>query len=258
MDPPQLASTVAVSPYRADIFRDHFMLTRPVALLLASAALAGCTSDRFGDFSSASMPRTGSQRIDGGYGQPQPMAPAPQRRPSAADEDVIAGGQQAPDQSVATEDIPPPPGAGRTSDVGPSAIDPALRPASPSEQPRIMVEEPPPRGSAGAPAAVAALPRQEAPRAAAPSATTIAGTWTVSDAGDRCRITLTSTPLFEFYRASPQNCRAPSLARINAWEQRGSEVVLLQPGGRVAARLFPQGSGYSGATATGATVTMAR
>ncbi|WP_204316597.1 hypothetical protein, partial [Klebsiella pneumoniae] len=34
--------------------------------------------------------------------------------------------------------------------------------------------------------------------------------------GNRCRITLTSTPLFEFYRASPQNCRAPSLARINA------------------------------------------
>ncbi|WP_170181942.1 AprI/Inh family metalloprotease inhibitor [Phreatobacter stygius] len=234
------------------------MLTRTVALLLASAALAGCTSDRFGDFASGPMPRSGSQRIDGSFGSQQPMAPSPQRRPLAADEDVIAGGQQAPDQSVAAEDIPPPPGSGRTSDVGPSAIDPALRPANPSEQPRIMVEEPPPRGAA-APPVVAALPRQEAPRPAAQSATAIAGTWTVSDAGDRCRITLTSTPLFEFYRANPQNCRAPSLARINAWEQRGSEVVLLQPGGRVAARLFPQGSGgYSGATATGATVTMAR
>jgi hypothetical protein len=100
------------------------------------------------------------------------------------------------------------------------------------------------------------MPRQER---AAPSATTVAGTWTVTDAGDRCRITLTSTPLFEFYRASPQNCRAPSLSRINAWEQRGSEIVLLQPGGRVAARLSPQGGGaYSGATATGAPVSMAR
>jgi Protease inhibitor Inh len=225
------------------------MLTRPVALLLASAALAGCTSSRFGDFSSA-----GSPRIDSGYGQ---AMPSPQRRPDV-DQDVIAGGQPAPDGAVVAQDIPPPPGAVRSSsDVGPSAIEPALRPADQS-QPRIMVEEPPRGGPAG-PSAVAALPRQEQPRATqAPSATTLAGTWTVTDAGDRCRITLTSTPLFEFYRANPQSCRAPSLARINAWEQRGSEVVLLQPGGRVAARLFPQGSGYSGATASGATVTMTR
>lgn len=238
------------------------MLTRPVAFLLASAALAGCTSSRFDGFSSSSMPPSGSERIDGSFGSRQQAMPPPQRRPSAADEDVIAGGQPAPDSSVATEDIPPPPGANRaTSDTGPSAIDPALRPSGPSGpsgEPRIMVEDPPPRGSS-TPGPVAALPRQEAPRASAPSATAIAGTWTVTDAGDRCRITLTSTPLFEFYRANPQSCRAPSLARINAWEQRGSEVVLLQPGGRVAARLFPQASGgYSGATASGAQVTMSR
>ena len=237
------------------------MLTRPVALILASAALAACTSSRFDGFSSSSMPPSGSERIDGSFGRQQAMPP-PQRRPSAADEDVIAGGQPGGDSQVAAEDIPPPPGASRAnSDTGPSAIDPALRPSGtpgPSGEPRIMVEDPPPR-SGGAPGPVAALPRQEAPRAAAPSATAIAGTWTVTDAGDRCRITLTSTPLFEFYRANPQSCRAPSLARINVWEQRGSEVVLLQPGGRVAARLFPQGSGgYAGATASGAQVTMSR
>lgn len=234
------------------------MAMRPAVLVLASVALAGCTSSaRFGEFSTASVPPSGSERIDRGFGRSEFPPPGPERRPSAADQDVIPGGQPGPSGAVESEEIAPPSVAGR-SDVGPSAIEPALRPSEPGAQPQIMQPEPQ-RG--GAPAAqapvVSAMPRQERPTVA--SATSIAGTWTVTDAGDRCRITLTSTPLFEFYRASPQNCRAPSLARINAWEQRGSEVVLLQPGGRVAARLSPQGGGaYSGATATGAPVSMAR
>lgn len=237
----------------------HSMAMRPAALLLASVALgsvplAGCTSSsRFGGYSTAAVPPTGSERMDRGFGRSD-MPPGPERRPSAADQDVIPGGQPGPAGAVESEEIPPPSVAGR-SDVGPSAIEPALRPSEPGTQPQIMQPEPsrmPPQAPV-----VSAMPRQERP--ASSSATQIAGTWTVSDAGDRCRITLTSTPLFEFYRANPQNCRAPSLARINAWEQRGSEVVLLQPGGRVAARLSPQGGGaYSGATASGAPVSMSR
>lgn len=229
---------------------------RPAALLLCSVALAGCTSSsRFGDFSTASMPPSGSERIDRGFGRGDMPPPEPERRPSAADQDVIPGGQPGA-EGIESQDIAPPSVSGR-SDVGPSAIDPALAPSPPGAQPQIMQPEPQRSGAlASPPPVVSALPRQER---AAPTATTVAGTWTVTDAGDRCRITLTSTPLFEFYRASPQNCRAPSLARINAWEQRGSEIVLLQPGGRVAARLSPQGGGaYSGATATGAPVSMAR
>ncbi|QCK86056.1 hypothetical protein E8L99_09975 [Phreatobacter aquaticus] len=235
-------------------------MTRLAAVLLATVALAGCTSSRFDGFSTASVPPTGSDRMDGSFGRGQPDMPPPQRRPGAADQDVIPGGEPGPAGSVTTEDIPPPPTSGGRSDLGPPAIDPALRPSEPNAQPRIMQEEPPRVGSGGPPTpppVVSALPRQETARAA-PTATAIAGTWTVTDAGDRCRITLTSSPLFEFYRANPQNCRAPSLARINAWEQRGNEVVLLQPGGRVAARLFPEGGGYSGQTSSGASVTMQR
>jgi hypothetical protein len=230
---------------------------RPAALLLCSVALAGCTSSsRFGEFNTASVPPSGSERIDRGFGR-GPVPPQPERRPTVDDQDVIPGGQPGAGGAVESQEIAPPTVSGR-SDVGPSAIDPALRPSEPGAQPQIMAPEPQ-RGPPAAPAPiVSAMPRQET-RSGPPSTTTLAGTWTVTDAGDRCRITLTSTPLFEFYRASPQNCRAPSLARINAWEQRGSEVVLLQPGGRVAARLAPQGAGsYSGATSTGAPVSMAR
>jgi hypothetical protein len=234
-------------------------MTRLAAVFLVSVALAGCSSSRFDGFSTASVPPTGSDRMDGSFGRgPQPDMPTPQSRPGSADQDVIPGGETGPAGAVTSEDIPPPPTSGGRSDLGPPAIDPALRPSEPNAQPRIMQEEPPRTGGTAPPALVSALPRQETTRSSTPTATTIAGTWTVTDAGDRCRITLTSSPLFEFYRASPQNCRAPSLARINAWEQRGNEVVLLQPGGRVAARLFPEGGGYSGQTSSGASVTMQR
>lgn len=227
------------------------MAMRPAVLLLVSVALAGCTSSsRFGGgYSTAAVPP--AERYDRGFGGPS-VPPQPERRPPS-EQDVIPGGEPGASGAVEQEEIPPPSVTGR-SDVGPPAVDPALRPSEPGAQPQIMQPEPQ-RGPA--PPVVSALPRQERPSAT--SATAVAGTWTVTDAGDRCRITLTSTPLFEFYRASPQNCRAPSLARINAWEQRGSEIVLLQPGGRVAARLSPQGGGaYAGATATGAPVSMSR
>lgn len=218
---------------------------RPAALVLCSVVLAGCTSSsRFGD----------SGGSPAGWGRSDTMARAevqPQIRPAPSD-DIIPGGQPGGAPAIESQEIAPPSVSGR-SDTGPPAVDTAL---APSAQPQIMQPEPPRPGNASPPPVVAALPRQER---AATGPTNIAGTWTVTDAGDRCRITLTSTPLFEFYRASPQNCRAPSLARINAWEQRGSEIVLLQPGGRVAARLSPQGGGtYGGATATGAPVSMAR
>lgn len=229
---------------------NRFMGMRPAALVLCSVVLAGCTSSsRFGDTGGGS----------GGWGRSPAVARAevqPQIRPAPSD-DIIPGGQPGGAPAIESQEIAPPSVSGR-SDSGPPAVDTALAPSRPSEQPQIMQPEPPRPGTASPspPPVVSALPRQER---AASGPTSIAGTWTVTDAGDRCRITLTSTPLFEFYRASPQNCRAPSLARINAWEQRGSEIVLLQPGGRVAARLSPQGGGaYGGATATGAPVSMAR
>jgi hypothetical protein len=228
---------------------------RLAVAIVAAVALAGCTSSaRFGSFSTASVPPSGSERIDQSFGRTDQPPPMPESRPPVGEPDTIPGGQPGETGGIESQEMAPPTEVGR-SDTGPPAIDQSLSPSSPGSQPRIMAEDP--RSPSAPPAVVSALPRQETSRAAN-SPTAVAGTWTVTDAGDRCRITLTSTPLFEFYRASPQSCRAPSLARINAWEQRGSEIVLLQPGGRVAARLSPSGSGYSGATATGAPVTMSR
>lgn len=269
---------------------------RLATLVLAGLVLGGCASAaRFGE-PTGSVGPTGSDRFDQTFsrnGQPQPM---PERRPSAADDDVIPGGGTvaAPVESVPVPDSRP---ADRRTDTRASAIDPAMRPAdtTPVEgeaETEAETVEAAPAPAAAAPAAAAASgitsqaraaagtgaaavpvqPQQQAalapsatqvPRPASQTpgtsaATAVTGTWTVTDAGDRCRITLTSSPLFEYYRAAPQNCRAPSLSRINAWEMRGNEVVLLQSGGRVAARLFPQGGNYQGATATGATITMTR
>lgn len=245
-DPPMAQCLSAQSP----------AARRLAALVVVSAALAGCTSSaRFGDFSTASLPRSGSERVDQSFGRTDAPPPVPESRPPVGEPDTIPGGQPGEAGGIESQEMAPPAEVGR-SDQGPPAIEQSLSPSSPGAQPRIMAEDP--RSPSAPPTVVSALPRQESSRAAN-SPTAVSGTWTVTDAGDRCRITLTSTPLFEFYRASPQSCRAPSLARINAWEQRGSEIVLLQPGGRVAARLSPQGGGsYAGATATGAPVSMTR
>jgi hypothetical protein len=71
---------------------------------------------------------------------------------------------------------------------------------------------------------------------------------------------LTQQSLLDLYRASPSGCQSGSLAKVNAWQQRGQEIVLLEPGGRTAVRLFPKGDGtYEGAaTTSGAIVRMAR
>jgi hypothetical protein len=93
------------------------------------------------------------------------------------------------------------------------------------------------------------------------SAGGISGNWKISDAarGD-CNIALTRQTLLDVYRASPSGCQAGSLAKVNAWQQRGQEVDLLEPGGRTAVRLFPTGDGaYEGAaTMSGAKIRMAR
>jgi hypothetical protein len=83
------------------------------------------------------------------------------------------------------------------------------------------------------------------------------GTWSVSDADSKCRITLSSQVTLDRSRAS-SNCKSPSLAKVNYWERRGNEVVLYE-GEKVTARLFDKGNGqYEGSTARGAPVTMSR
>lgn len=141
----------------------------------------------------------------------------------------------APTEDVTSQPLPP---AGGEATPGGTAAAPSTSLAPPSNQ-------------------VAALPTT--PRA--PSTGGISGSWKISDAArGSCNISLTRQALLDVYRASPSGCQAGSLAKVNAWQQRGQEIDLLEPGGRTAVRLFPTGDGaYEGAaTLSGAKIRMTR
>jgi hypothetical protein len=152
-------------------------------------------------------------------------------------------GMGAPTAPVSAEPLPPLNGEPAPGDVEPGAQNPdddALATA--------------PLNSPSSPTAA------EAPAQRAPSARALAGKWRITDQRGGCAISLTQQSLLDLYRASPAGCQSGSLAKVNAWQQRGQEIVLLEPGGRTAVRLFPKGDGtYEGAaTTSGAIVRMAR
>ena len=166
-----------------------------------------------------------TSRFDGMFGSSRPVA----ARPVAAPEPLLA----APTAPVESQPLPPVGGSG-------SAPAPDAGAAPPPSQDQVAaLPKPPPVVSAGG----------------------ISGNWKISDAarGD-CNIALTRQTLLDVYRASPSGCQAGSLAKVNAWQQRGQEVDLLEPGGRTAVRLFPTGDGaYEGAaTMSGAKIRMTR
>ena len=156
--------------------------------------------------------------------------PPPDSRPIAAPEPLMA----APTEQVSSEPLPP---------AGGNGVAPGSSVAVP--------------GTGPSQSAVAALPTTPA----APSTGGISGSWKISDAArGSCGISLTRQALLDVYRATPSGCQAGSLAKVNAWQQRGQEIDLLEPGGRTAVRLFPTGDGaYEGAaTMSGAKIRMAR
>ncbi|MGP9820896.1 AprI/Inh family metalloprotease inhibitor [Salinarimonas sp. NSM] len=106
---------------------------------------------------------------------------------------------------------------------------------------------------------VAAIPAptQAAPRA---SRTTFVGTWRASEpGGGSCRVTLSSTPSLDLYRASSSGCQNEDLSRVSAWDLRGDQVYLYRQGGAVAARLGASPGAMSGALSrSGAPVALSR
>ena len=114
----------------------------------------------------------------------------------------------------------------------------------------------------GSPSDIAALPPASAPRPTpAPSGrSSLVGGWTARDAtGTSCRVTLSSSPALDLYRASSAGCSNADLSRVTAWDYRDGEVYLYQPGGTVAARLRGGGGGLTGVLAkSGAPLTLAR
>jgi hypothetical protein len=89
----------------------------------------------------------------------------------------------------------------------------------------------------------------------------VVGGWTAREAtGGSCRVTLSSTPALDLYRANASGCANRDLQKVTAWDYRDGEVYLYQPGGSVAARLrVSDGSSLGGVIArSGAGISMTR
>ena len=88
---------------------------------------------------------------------------------------------------------------------------------------------------------VAALPKPPTapagPVITTPTWRTMVGGWTAKEASGSCKVTLSSTPTLDFYKAATSGCSNKDLSRVSSWEFRSGEVYLYQPGGTVAARL---------------------
>lgn len=223
---------------RQDDRRLRAQLLFPFLLL---PLLAACeTSSRLSPFDN---PFGGSDRFNGGARAPQ----AATVEPGAV--------QAAPLPQVSRQDLAPPPGV--------SAVPPQS-----ADGPQGGITSPVTPGSSASgvtPQQSAKLdpPKQAEPDdapAARPTQTSVTGNWTARDAsGASCRVTLSSVAKLDLYGASSSGCASKDLQRITAWELRGDDVYLYEPGGAVAARLKAGGRSLSGALAkSGAPLTLSK
>jgi hypothetical protein len=196
-------------------------MSRP---LLSTCALLALT---------AGLGACASQRFDG------PSRGRAGPGPQAALEAVPA----MPSGPVTSAPLAPPPGASAApSDEPPPAGGVAVAPGTPviAEQPTYVPPPPPPVVSSGRSAVV--------------------GSWTAKDAtGATCRVSLSSAPALDLYKASASGCPNKDLAKVTAWDFRDGEVYLYQPGGTVTARLRQGGGALDGALSkSGASLALVR
>lgn len=180
----------------------------------------------------ASLGACASSRLDG----PRTRGPSPQASldtvPAMPSGTVTAAPLAPPPGVAASPDAPPPPGAQAAAPAagGPTVIAEPVAPPAP----------PPPVATGGR--------------------SSVVGSWDARDAtGANCKVTLSSTPALDLYRATASGCANKDLARVSAWDFRDGEVYLYQPGGSVAARLRQGGGGLEGAlTKSGAALALNR
>lgn len=197
----------------------------------------------------ATLPACVSARL-GGSAPARPVAavPAAPGQTAVFNEPVLLEpAPAAPAGAVVAEPLPPLTGTGAPPPGDPNAL-PAAGP--------VIADIPPP--AAPAPQVAAIAPPPAVP--SGPSRSSVLGGWTAREAtGSTCRVTLSSSPALDLYRASATNCQNRDLARVSAWDFRDGEVYLYQPGGAVAARLRAGGGSLEGAlTKSGAPLTLAR
>ena len=204
---------------------------RPLNLVLLAAVsplVVACqTSDRM-----ASNPFSTSERMEPAFRQPA----APPRI------------ETAPAARVDTSPLDPPPGAELAAPADPQIGADGTTPAIPEPAPQT-------------PQQTARVEPQRAPdpEPAAPTRNSVTGNWNVREASGSCRITLSSSPRLDLYGASTSGCQSRDLQRVTAWELRGEEVYLYEPGGGVAARLKAKGRSMDGTIAkTGAPIGLSK
>ncbi len=177
---------------------------------------------------------SGCQRLNYGYGQqvqPLPAAPA---------QPVAEGGALQP--LVLTPDPSQP------------------TPIAPGQDPNAVVTGAPLAGDvvAGTPGAVvrppvagdvAAVEPQSGPKI---GRTDLLGGWTVTSAGESCKLFMNLTTWSGGYRASTRGCSLGVLGKIAAWDLNGSQVVLRDAAGVDMAHLFMNApERFNGQTAGG-------
>ncbi|GJE58156.1 AprI/Inh family metalloprotease inhibitor [Methylobacterium trifolii] len=182
----------------------------------------------------ASLGACASQRLDG----PRTRGPGPGAQ--AALDTVPA----LPSGAVTSAPLAPPPGVAASPDAGPPVgAQAGLAPPPPSNVIAEPVLAPPPP-----------------PPVVASGRSAVVGTWDAKDAtGASCKVTLSSAPALDLYKASAAGCPNKDLARVSAWDFRDGEVYLYQAGGTVAARLRQGGGALDGAlTKSGASLALVR
>lgn len=151
--------------------------------------------------------------------------------------------QAVPSGTVTAAPLAPPPGVAASPDAPPPpGAQAALSPASPT-----VIAEP-------------VTPPAPPPPVVTSGRASVVGSWDAKDAtGASCKVTLSSAPALDLYKASASGCPNKDLARVSAWDFRDGEVYLYQAGGSVAARLRQGGGQLDGAlTKSGASLALVR
>lgn len=200
----------------------------PIVAAVMLLGLSACSSGRFSDRPSGMVPARASASA-GLSDDMEPLAPGPAPTVIASPLPPVPG------TSVATDPNFPMPGA-------PAPVDPLLGQPRPGNV-----------ASLGTPAAAPSTPQIPTSR------TAITGTWTAREAtGGSCRVTLSSSPSLDLYRATTSGCANKDLQGVNAWDLRDDEVYLYSRGS-VVARLKGGSGAYNGVIAkSGAPVTISR
>jgi Protease inhibitor Inh len=231
-------------------------------------ALSGCdSSSRFSDFGGQ-----GRQAVAPQAPRAQTFIPAPTGRVDSSPLPPLAGGV-ASSGGVAGPISGPNPNSGPNPSVGspnpalgglpPIGSSVSIDPEPPRQQPAPRIVQPVEPEPAAPPRQQQAAVRPEPStpvQSSAPSRTSVTGNWTAKEAaGGSCKVTLSSTPTLDLYKASSAGCQSKEMQRVSAWELRGDEIYLYEAGGGVSARLKQSGRNFEGSSSkTGAPVSLSK